>query len=436
MMNWLHSNHVYLEADSLGTTKICMLGFLFNIHPQICHHAALKMHLYNELKQVSITVDEAQALSEHAKEHHKDNFNEKYIPPFELYITSAGAGSGTNRVSTQTIGVKSNIEHAALLKEMLIRTTKNSTNNKPVLKFIPNGIAATIGNDTYTALICKNNQYLSSVMTISMVGFTEETLALQIDVFDPTTKTKKKSIRNIMLDTPWCHAIEPTNYVGKILIVTTRAHLQEGRQWLDTNLKPMFENYINKHANFTPDIDHPIAQRSDYKPQTATMEAYAEALKRDTTPMNMTPNSNTNKRFNKPPKTYRARQLDFDIDPKEFPTLSVTTQNTNLTQNAENPNSQTQQTNPATQQPTPTNTVIDITALQQTILQNIQGEITQHIKQQVHQEMTAFKTDMLSITNELTKKQDQTNTTMAQMQAQLATLINIMSSPTKGAGMK
>jgi len=228
MMKWLHSNYVYLEADSLGTTKICTVGFLFNIHPQICHHMALKTHLYNELEQVPITVDEAQALSKHAKEHHKDNFNKKYIPPFELYITSAGAGTGTNRVSTKTIGVKSNIEHAALLKEMLIRTTKNNINNKPALKFIPNGIATTIGNDTYIALICKNNQYLSSVMTISVVGFTEETLALHIDVFDPINKTKKKSIRNIMLDTPWCHAIEPTKYVGKFLIVTTRAHLHEG----------------------------------------------------------------------------------------------------------------------------------------------------------------------------------------------------------------
>jgi len=120
MMKWLHSNHVYLEADSLGTTKICTVGFLFNIHPQICHHTALKTHLYNKHEQVFITVDEAQAISKHAKEHHKDNFNKKYIPPFEIYITLAGAGTSTNIVSTQTIRVKSNIEHAALLKEMLI----------------------------------------------------------------------------------------------------------------------------------------------------------------------------------------------------------------------------------------------------------------------------------------------------------------------------
>jgi len=78
-----------------------------------------------------------------------------------------------------------------LLYSMLIRTTKNSVNNKPILKFIPNGIAMTIGTNTYAAIICKHNQYLSSVTMIPVVSFMEETLVLQIDVFDPTTKMKK-----------------------------------------------------------------------------------------------------------------------------------------------------------------------------------------------------------------------------------------------------
>jgi len=198
----------------------------------------------------------------------------------------------------------------------------------------------------------------------------------------------------------------------------------------------MFENYLIKHEKFTPDIDYPIAQRLDYKPQTTHMDSYAEALKRDTEPMNTSPNSKASKRFNKPPKAYCARQLDFDIESQEFPALQATSQNMNSTQNEASLNSSTQQAHTPTQIPTPTSTTIDIAALQQTILQNIQSELTQHIKKQVQQEMTAFKTDMLSITNDLSKKQDHTNNTMAQMQAQLATLINIMSPQTNGGGMK
>jgi len=228
MMTWLQNNHMYLEADSLGTTKICMVGYLFNVHLHISHHSNLKKHLYNKLEKVTITTEEAQELNQHAKEYHDANFNETFIPPFEIYLTSAGHILINNHVVMKTIGIKSNIEHAALLKEMLIHITKNSQNSKPVLKFIPTDLASTIGNNAYVTLICKNNQYLTSVTTILVVRFSKEMLALSIDTYDPTTKTKKKTICNILLDTPWCHTIKSTNYVGKFHLVTIKAHMQEG----------------------------------------------------------------------------------------------------------------------------------------------------------------------------------------------------------------
>jgi len=434
----------YLEADSLGTTKICMVGYLFNVHPCISHHSNLKKCIYNELEKVTITVKEAQELDLHAKEYHNDNFNEMFIPPFKIYMTSAGHGPNNNRVVTQTIRIKSNIEHTALLKEMLIHITKNSPNNKPALKFIPNGLASTIGNDAYVTLICKNNQYLTAVTTIPVVGFTKETLALSIDAYDPATKTKKKTICNILLDTPWCHAIEPTNYIGKFHLVTTKAHVQEGRQWPDANLKPMFNNYISKPPTFVPDIDNPIAQRADYRPQSTTMTTYAAALKSKTINSIQYNTHTTSKHFNKPPKTYRTQNLDFNYDPSEFPdtiTNNNTTTNTTATnQNSDKPittntvngNMQQQTT---TKPPTANNNSIDIEAIQCHILQNIRGDIQQHIQQQIQQEMVEVKSDLLGI-KELHCKHDDANARMANMENQLETLLKHMSSLMIGGGMK
>jgi len=157
MMTWLQNNHTYLEADLLGTTKICTVGYLFNVHLRISHHSNSKKHLYNKLEKVTIMIKEAQELDQHAKEYHDANFNKLFIPPFEIYLTSAGHGLTNNHVVMKIIGIKSNIKHTALLKEMLICITKNSQNNKPVLKFIPTGLASTIGNDAYATIICKNN---------------------------------------------------------------------------------------------------------------------------------------------------------------------------------------------------------------------------------------------------------------------------------------
>ena len=441
MMTWLQDNHTYLEADSLGTTKICTVGYLFNVHPRLSHHTYLKQHIYNELEKVSITNDEAQALDPHAKEYHDDNSNETFIPPFEIYLTSAGHGPTNKRVVTKTIGIKSNIEHAALLKEMLVRTTTNSATNKPTLKFIPTGLASTIGNEAYAALICKNNQYLTSATMIPVIGFTKETLNLYIEAYDPITKTKKKTIRNILLDTPWCHAIEPTNYVGKFHMITTKAFVQEGRQWLDANLKPMFDNYISKLPNFVPDIDNPVAQRADYRPQSTTMSTYAAALKSEVTNATQPSSTNSNKRFTKPPKTYRPQNLAFNLDPKDFPdtltnrnttTNNDTTQTTNT--NIINTNSeQSTQSSPVTAAIATNH--IDIAELQRTIIQTIRGDIQQHIQQQIQKEMSAVHTDLLGI-KDLHRKHDDLNDRIANMQSQLSTLINHMSSLTTGGGMK
>jgi len=153
-------------------------------------------------------------------------------------------------VETKTIGIKCNVEHAILLKEMLLHTTKPS----PGTKLIPTGITNTIGIETYIAMICNNNQWLTSATTIPVYGFTNETLELQITAFDPHTQTTvHHSICNILMDMPWCHGIETTQVVGKFLFITTKAHLHEGHQWLENNLLPLFTNYINKHpSNFIP----------------------------------------------------------------------------------------------------------------------------------------------------------------------------------------
>jgi len=219
---------------------------------------------------------EAQALNTLAKEHHDENFDKTFVPPFEIYVTTASCGSGKVHTETKTIGIKSNVAHTMLLKEMLVHISKNSSNNKPTIKFIPTGLVNSIGAETYEMMICNNNQYLVSITTIPVVSFTNAILNLKIDMHDPIMHSSKRLIHNIMLDTPWCHAIESTQTIGKFLFVTTKVHLHEDRQWLDDHLPPMFANYIDKHPEFIPTIDNPVAIHANYCLQTSTMETYVE----------------------------------------------------------------------------------------------------------------------------------------------------------------
>jgi len=42
LMTWLKTNHVFVEADTLGRKTIRMIGYLFYLHPQMMHHTSCK----------------------------------------------------------------------------------------------------------------------------------------------------------------------------------------------------------------------------------------------------------------------------------------------------------------------------------------------------------------------------------------------------------
>jgi len=103
-------------------------------------------------------------------------------------------------------------------------------------------------------------------------GITVETLKIKINAYNPLTKTTKKTIHNILLDSHWCHRLEPMNNHGKILLLTTRAHLATAQQWIDDNLSIMFKNQLKQHPEFKPDEDYPVAQQASQKPISNHMQ--------------------------------------------------------------------------------------------------------------------------------------------------------------------
>jgi len=106
----------------------------------------------------------------------------KLVPiPFELYHTDVGYGTGTTRVATKAIGIKSNIEFGKLLNELLLRMQVGK-HIFPSMKCIPVRLASNIGVASYTQLICNNNAYLTSIALIPVIGISNHTLNYTIPV--------------------------------------------------------------------------------------------------------------------------------------------------------------------------------------------------------------------------------------------------------------
>jgi len=205
----------------------------------------------------------------------------------------------------------------------------------------------------------------------------------------------------------------------------------------------MFDNYISKLPNFVPNIDNPVAQHANYCPQSTTMTTYAAALKSKTTNSNQNTTTQASKCFIKPLQTYQPQNLDFNLDPTEFPdtitnkpTIAPTTATTQTSKNTtttttNNSNTQMHTTHKATA----SNTAINLEALQCNILQNICSDINQHIQQQIQKKVAEVKSDLLGI-KDLHGKHDDINEHIANMQNQLDTLLKHMSSLMIGGGMK
>jgi len=227
------------------------------------------------------------------------------------------------------------------------------------------------------------------------------------------------------------------NYIGRILLVTTKTHILNGRQWLDTNLPVMFMDHLAHHPKFIPDEEYPIAQCADKKTISHNMQTYAEAIKNTGTTNNT--GTQTNSKFLKPPKNPRTRMLTYGHD--DFPKLTETTskqtiKTTSMTQTTQKTNQPAKTDNTITANPPSTinnitNNAIDIKQIQNTIMKNISQNIQQQIQQQLQVEIQPMKVGIHKIKTDMNAKYTTLNTTIMNMQAQLAAILNILlQSPT------
>ena len=123
VMEWLHKEHIYIDADSIGMHKMAIIGWFTQVHTCIIHHETMQEKILESLSQVSITSDEVLKLdaSQHgilqAANESGDEFQPK-IPKFELFLTKIGSGSGKTHVVMDVIGVKCAVENFPLLHKL------------------------------------------------------------------------------------------------------------------------------------------------------------------------------------------------------------------------------------------------------------------------------------------------------------------------------
>jgi len=253
--------------------------------------------------------DNMDALNDDNEDDTNDNKRYANVPPFEVHSMPVGYGTGTQRVTTRAMCIKSTVKHGKLLSELLLRMKVN-TNAFPSIKYIPVGMATNIGPIPYMNLIQQNNMYLTSIATIAVAGIPDKALNLEIPVHQ-TDNRKTQTLREILMATDWCTQIKPTQTPGRILLITTKSNLDQGRQWLDDNLPPLFTIFLPKNPKFILDAENPVAHRIEMRNANKTLAEYAEALCQNIKPVATKTNAPTPYARPPPPKTNRLVNISF-----------------------------------------------------------------------------------------------------------------------------
>jgi len=201
-----------------------------------------------------------------------------YVPPFEVYPTSIISGTNKDKIYTQTIGVRTNSQHYALLKELFTCLFQHPPAEVSHIRFSLSGISTLIGLENYQKLILNNNKHLSNIATIPITGFNQCVLDLKIHITNNADPNKHLSIQQIIQSLPWCSHIEHTQMDNKILIVTSRGQLFNVHQWLDQNLEPLFKKHLTKNPKFYEIQGNIIPRCTDWILTTSATDDYAKKL--------------------------------------------------------------------------------------------------------------------------------------------------------------
>jgi len=120
----------------------------------------------------------------------------------------------------------------------------------------------------------------------------DATLGLDITVPDPKEGNRKMTLREVFQQQDWCIQVEPTQTLGKILFVTTKAQVSIGRRWIDENFDALFRIHLPRNPQFQQSTS--IPHRLDKIPTSNSMLDYAKVLCRSISSLPSDPKSDKN----------------------------------------------------------------------------------------------------------------------------------------------
>jgi len=202
--------------------------------------------------------------------------------PLELYKTKLSYGCNKkDKVTTNMIGIKCMHDKVWLVKEFYSQLASPVHYKKQIKVFVPMDTVHLLGLNNFTKLICTNNLYLQSVITVPIKDFQHNTLDISF-LLDSSTNIDQTTLLDVISNQSWCLSVDKLSTPNKVLVLTSKAQIETAQQWINQTLPNIYSQHIADKFDVTT-IKRPTPQWLNKLLLTAASTAYADKLKHRTT---------------------------------------------------------------------------------------------------------------------------------------------------------
>ena len=386
LMDYMYKHKVWLKFNQSENLEVAALGFIQDVHPRIAYRDDYRFHL-EEAVQREMTPTERETIKGLLPASKKrDNTGDELNPEIKLEVIARhlGYGNGDDRIKTDAFEIRVPIEIRIEIKEILTRLGSKGT--IPEGRFIPYGLAQTVGADVHKQMIRMQNDFLKNFRVIPVFGLLPSALAHKIMV---TTEDKKQIIQTVeefITSQPSINGIELTNRtadLGKIFFKSDAANILQARDFVDRVLKGLYESPDSIPASMILPNFNPPRRGDAPRAASTAFSSYATALANLGNPQEEHDTTDNNA----PPPRPNRRNLNVMYDlAGDFPNLP---RRNNQTQVAPQ-----QTSNPQTETQTSGLTQDSLAKFRDDLKREFTDMIKNEVKNQIQQEMAAMQASL------------------------------------------
>jgi hypothetical protein len=309
---------IWINKDPFLTNDICNIGFLIRKDPRKISRDLLAKSLYETMSNHKFDAEMSQSFHE-AKE--TLPFSGP-IPNFKLRNSgNICHNSSAGKIKTHAITIHCDHQHAEFITRLFTNFYEDGKSDE---QFVPHSLLHS-GDPTnlgaYRNVIIRQNQYLSQVRVLPVIGISPKALKEEIKIGNGRPETVLALLNRYSHFTS-IKATPQSTELGKYLFMTTADKFEKGKHFITHSLPQIWAKLdIMFLDELPPSIRYPQLTTSNLK-DASTMKTAALLLSAYKVPDNATVMS----KWSKPPSNHRQppKAVIVNSTQQDFPSMVKT----------------------------------------------------------------------------------------------------------------